>query len=1043
MIRIVHLSDIHFSNNSIPKFHSEILNPLLGDLEVYNNEKKIDFVIISGDLIDRGGSGFVSISDAFEQFKTNFIDKLATTLRITNDRFFLAPGNHDVDSSADSQYTEKGLKSELLNEEKVVDFMVSSPINNLQRMNGFKNFEKTHFNDFSGEKKLTHFNSIFLFECEGIKIGINAFNTSWRYYPKLNESNLLIGKEQFENASDILEKADVKIAVFHHGFDDIFNFDKKAIFPIYQQNYNLAFFGHVHSADNNYIGNPTGHVIQITAPSNWYANINSTDLEMLNGYSVVDYDPSKKIVDIHSRCYSKLKRCYIPNVHIGDNNGKSTFRSEVYNEKSKYNVESRIQEHIEITQLILLDEHLINYSYNTKAPKRISQLFVNPRVFTYKKDKDNEVKEEFVDINKIMSPECHYLIFGTKEIGKTILLDYIYIETVKNITITHKIPVYFDFTLLRNQRFETIISHELGVKITEIKDFMLKNEIIFLVDNLSFEEKDSNNRQRLFTYIKENNIFLIATSSQLSSGTFPLRFMETVEKPIFSTLHIKEFNAHQIKDLIGKWFCNNDDFNKPEQCTKVLNILKSLNLPGSPLAVSMFLLIIEQQKEYRPQNEAMMLENFIEKTLDKASKRPILSENFDYTNKLHLLSEIAYKMYKKDSEGYLLRSSELISFIQEKFDAKRLDFNPTEVVDEYLDRGILVHEGAEIRFRFTCFFEFFLMKRMEFDPTFLSYVLSEQNFLFFQNELTYYTGIKRNNKDILEKVIKYMEESFQKLIHLLKEKSKGYDIIFSKNGNPIINNLSDDWSKKLCDQRSNRDEEILDNEDTRLDQRTKDEIIKKKNKELSPFQILERSWVLAARILKNSEEIEEPDLKSKSFMKIIESSLAYAVLFKIIIVNDIINKNEDTTISKQEKFFCDYLPLLHQMVLSKVLGTAKLNLIIRERLDAIIKNNKVTDFEKFVIVFMYSDLKGKESIKYIKDFINEIKQGNIFDITLFKLLHIYYFESKDVALDNKLENLIGNLKIKATNQKESAKGKIIQIYKKSRYEQKRHNRIED
>ena len=68
MIRIVHLSDIHFSCKKLDNFKRYMLSGLINDLKKYNDEKKIDIIVFSGDLIDKGGSGFSSIDKAFKEF---------------------------------------------------------------------------------------------------------------------------------------------------------------------------------------------------------------------------------------------------------------------------------------------------------------------------------------------------------------------------------------------------------------------------------------------------------------------------------------------------------------------------------------------------------------------------------------------------------------------------------------------------------------------------------------------------------------------------------------------------------------------------------------------------------------------------------------------------------------------------------------------------------------------------------------------------------------------------------------------------------------
>ena len=627
-----------------------------------------------------------------------------------------------------------------------------------------------------------------------------------------------------------------------------------------------------------------------------------------------------------------------------------------------------------------------------------------------------------------------YLIFGTKESGKTILLDYLLIQFSKNLSYQHKTPVYFDFNELGNKRFETIISQFLNEPITDIPEFIKNNKVIFLIDNFNFNHYNGVNLKRLIQFVKAHKIQIIATSFQYIEGEPPIDFINLRPEILFNLLHIKSLNAHQIRELIDHWFCENPIFDTPEKCDNILNILLALNLPRSPLTISMFLWIIEQQEGYRPQNKAIMLENFLEKVLEKASKKSILSEKFDYTNKVRLLSEIAFLMYSKNDINYSVKQNELNNFIYERLIAKKFEFDSTDILQEYLEKGILVkeHNGSEymIRFRFNCFFEYFIMKKMEADPDFLRYILTDHNYLQFSNEIDYFTGIKRDQKQILELIVNDMDKLFENLISTINQHPDSFDSIFSKTSESIASHLGPKFIKEI--NSSNSDEEMLNIQDEILDNIPQEKELTKKNIDLSEAQKLEKIWTLAARVLKNTEEIDIEDLKSNSFVSIVKCSLAFAIIYKQYLGEIINDESKSFPISNYEYFLNDFLPLIHQIVLHRLLGTAKLNVVIRERLNAIIKDDSITDFEKFVVVFTYSDLKGKDHIQYVKKFVKNIKRGNLFDVTLFKLLSLYYFRSKTDDSDNIFENLIGDVIVGAKGLPKANKGNIIESYRKKK-----------
>ena len=87
-IRILHLSDLHFTGSTIPKDH---LMPLLADLRSGEHLRleSVDYLVISGDMTDRGGdAGF----DKAREFTLDLIEELGTDAQ----KCIFVPGNHDV-----------------------------------------------------------------------------------------------------------------------------------------------------------------------------------------------------------------------------------------------------------------------------------------------------------------------------------------------------------------------------------------------------------------------------------------------------------------------------------------------------------------------------------------------------------------------------------------------------------------------------------------------------------------------------------------------------------------------------------------------------------------------------------------------------------------------------------------------------------------------------------------------------------------------------------------------------------------------------------
>ena len=86
-IRLLHLSDLHFD----AKTHTQtLLCWLLNDLQEGGlNVKELDYLVVSGDVTDRGNlEGFEKAHD--------FLSELTKAFALSAERCILVPGNHDV-----------------------------------------------------------------------------------------------------------------------------------------------------------------------------------------------------------------------------------------------------------------------------------------------------------------------------------------------------------------------------------------------------------------------------------------------------------------------------------------------------------------------------------------------------------------------------------------------------------------------------------------------------------------------------------------------------------------------------------------------------------------------------------------------------------------------------------------------------------------------------------------------------------------------------------------------------------------------------------
>ena len=231
-------------------------------------------------------------------------------------------------------------------------------------------------------------------------------------------------------------------------------------------------------------------------------------------------------------------------------------------------------------------------------------------------------------------------------------------------------------------------------------------------------------------------------------------------------------------------------------------------------------------------------------------------------------------------------------------------------------------------------------------------------------------------------------------------------------------NKSEELFELLPDKKTEEDTEK--ESDLKLEHRCEKEkgIIKKKN--TNKFAAYGQLMILAMNVLKNSEEIHAENMKANCYSRILKNSISYVILYKMI-CEEIINHFEEFPKERVEefKFVLRYLPIIHQNLISDNLGTYKLAEVIKEKiLDDKTDNakEKISEFEKFLSVYLYCDIKGDGYKQIMNEFIKDINKTYIADSCFFKLLS-YYYSSTSASDDNSILNLLADLYIKVNTGK--------------------------
>ncbi|TVZ14888.1 metallophosphoesterase family protein [Maribacter sp. MAR_2009_72] len=271
-MNIVHFSDIHLSKENHDEFCDNFRGALIKDLlDFHRTKNPIDLIIITGDLVDRGGHSLVEMADykafncPFQIFEEIFINPIAKELGISKNQFLFIPGNHDIDEKEIFWVEEKKLK-ENITSENLRDYLDENDkaFNSANyRIKKFKEFEK-RYHAHTPLYKYSNNQSTFIYEYKNkFKVGFILINDSWRCSTcevlNTDHNKHFFGTRQFYSGMNDLEKigTDVNVCLFHHPLDI---FEEKIEAERFLVNKRVDFFlyGHSHKQSSEQYFNSIG-----------------------------------------------------------------------------------------------------------------------------------------------------------------------------------------------------------------------------------------------------------------------------------------------------------------------------------------------------------------------------------------------------------------------------------------------------------------------------------------------------------------------------------------------------------------------------------------------------------------------------------------------------------------------------------------------------------------------------------------------------------------------------------------------------------------
>jgi hypothetical protein len=193
--------------------------------------------------------------------------------------------------------------------------------------------------------------------------------------------------------------------------------------------------------------------------------------------------------------------------------------------------------------------------------------------------------------------------------------------------------------------------------------------------------------------------------------------------------------------------------------------------------------------------------------------------------------------------------------------------------------------------------------------------------------------------------------------------------------------------------------------------------------------------VIMSNTLRNSEGIEDLELKKEVYEDIIKNTMIFILLYQFVMIQYYQEHQSLPAHVPKEynlKAFLRNIPLHVQLGMSGHLSTVKIAPIV---LSKILKDNGEksitgTDIEKFLSVFLYADIQGHEYPRYLRKFVKSVRNNSVMDYSLYKLWNYSFTRGKAGSSNEEVFlDLLSLLKIKTENLPLRMRDAVLRILK--------------
>ena len=747
---ILHISDLH-RNVENEDDQTLVMRAFLDDVRRQRDAGIIfDVILFSGDIVRRAQD-----ADDYLTAASDVIDIL-TAADLPDTSIVFCPGNHDanrliVDERSGSLETfRKAAQSR-------------DAFNKVSASDEFKSYCGAVFENYAGFVDL-HNTSLRVHQSAATEtrlfpssmlavISINTASLSSAGNGQLpDRHNLAIGEHELRHALSAATDGFRKIVVGHHPLDWLTDEARVMAEEVLAANQAHYFHGHMHDVNPKKINSIAGSALFMQAGA-LFCGRNA------NHYSICLVDES------HEHAWVKVRSYYDRRGQF-DIGTDRTPGGDYFSSSKARSIFNRVDPTMTLSKWkrTALQTFLAQLSQDTLGLGNLSDIFVEPdfeKDAPLRKDAPIRMGSEtvLVTFNELISSSTNYIIAAASESGKTsLLLEWAMREAVRDIEEHPRIPTYLQFSEVPpyKARYLPFIKSRLPdlPGDVHVPSLLEAGDVLFFVDDVDFHDPVGLNRLKSFLAEYPACRYVVTTGTSLlaSPGVQPM----IGEQVKFEAVRLKSLRIGQLRKLAER-FGITDRAKNERIIARLYDEMKALAVPITPVTTTFLLRIYTDDENVTFVNRATLVERFIELLLDRYAFQELIPGAFDFVNKTHVLGFIAEKMVRLSN--YAPDASVIRSWIAEYLLDLGLGYSSDKILEYLVSARVLKRVGDTVSFKLKAFFAYFCALRMSRDPNFKGYILAEERYLSFSEEIGFFSAIDRDDLETLEILKKRFEDT--------------------------------------------------------------------------------------------------------------------------------------------------------------------------------------------------------------------------------------------------------------------------------------------